>query len=205
MKTIANTFFKGLLFALPVAATFGLLYWLFAMAENLLKVPLEFVLPAGWYVPGMGVIAAVGLIFVLGILVQAYLVKHVFIFFEKLLESIPIVKSIYSSARDLLQFVTGSKGKDLQKVVAVQISDDVRLVGFVTNENATLGGNSDVIAVYLPMSYQVGGYLVYVPKEKCETLDMPVKDAMQMVLTADIGNEKKKNRSKDSKQNNDKK
>ncbi len=187
MKTFANTFFKGLLFALPIAATFGLLYWLFATAENLLKVPLQFVLPQGWYVPGMGVVSTLVLIFVLGILVQIYVVKYVFIYFEKLLESIPVVKTLYGSARDLLQFVTGSKGEDLQKVVAVEIADQVRVVGFVTNESVTLGDQSDLLAVYFPMSYQVGGYVLYLPRDKCEVLDMPVKEAMQQVLTAHIG------------------
>lgn len=191
MKTFANTFLKGLLFALPVFATFGLLYWLFVTAENLLKVPLQFVLPAGWYLPGMGVVSALVLIFVLGILVQAYIIKYAFIYFEKLLENIPIVKTLYGSARNLMQFVAGGKGQDLQKVVAFHLNDDVRLIGFVTNENIDIGEKHGMLAVYLPMSYQVGGYLLYVPREKCEILDIPVKEAMQQVLTAHIGNSKK--------------
>lgn len=191
MKTFANTFFKGLLFALPIAATFGLLYWLFVTAENLLKIPLQILLPAGWYITGMGVVSALLLIFVLGILVQAYIVKYLFIYFEKLLENIPIVKTFYSSARNLMQFVAGEKGQDLQKVVAFHLNDDVRLIGFVTNEKIDIGDKQDMLAVYLPMSYQVGGYLVYVPRDKCEILDMPVKDAMQQVLTAHIGSGKK--------------
>lgn len=196
MKTFANTFFKGLLFALPVAATFGLLYWLFVSAESLLKLPLQFILPAGWYMPGMGVVAAVGLIFILGVLVQAYLVKHVFIYFENLLDRIPIVNSIYGSARDLLEFIAGDKGEDLQKVVAYQFNENVRVIGFVTNEGVTIGADTDLLAVYFPMSYQVGGYLVYLPRDKCEVLDIPVKEAMQQILTAHIGTSRKARKAK---------
>jgi len=190
MKTFANTFFKGLLFALPVAATFGLLYWMFVTAENLLKLPIQMILPTGWYVTGMGVVSALGLIFVLGILVQAYIVKYIFIYFEKLLENIPIVKTLYGSARNLMQFVAGEKEHDMQKVVAFHLNDDVRLIGFVTNENVDIGAKKGLLAIYLPMSYQLGGYLLYLPREKCEVLDIPVKDAMQQVLTAHIGNAK---------------
>lgn len=192
MKTFANTFFKGLLFALPIAATFGLLYWLFVSAENLLKIPLQIILPHGWYITGMGVIAAVGLIFLLGILVQAYLIKHVFIYLENLLERIPIVNGVYSSIRDLISFVAGEKGEDMQKVIAYRINDEARLIGFVTNEDVSVGDHTGLLAVYFPMSYQVGGYLVYLPRDKCEVLDIPVKEAMQQVLTAHIGSPKKK-------------
>lgn len=200
MKTFANTFFKGLLFALPVVATFGLLYWLFVSAENLLKIPLQFILPTGWYLPGMGVAAAVGLIFVLGILVQAYLIKHVFIYFEETLERIPIVSSIYGSARDLMEFIAGEKGEDLQKVVAYQFNEHVRLIGFVTNEGVNVGSDTGLLAVYFPMSYQVGGYLVYLPRDKIEVLDIPVKEAMQQVLTAHIGTSRKARKTKQAKQ-----
>lgn len=208
MKTFANTFLKGLIFTLPIVATFGLLYWLFVSAETLLKVPLSFILPAGWYVPGMGVVAAIGLIFVFGILVQAYIIKHVFICFDAILERIPLVNSIYGSARDLLEFIAGDKGEHMQKVVTYQINDEARLVGFVTSEGVSVGESNDLIAVYFPMSYQIGGYLLYLPREKCEVLDIPVKDAMQQVLTAHIGvsrkakKEAKAKARKESKENN---
>ena len=143
-------------------------------------------LPSGWYVTGLGIVSTLLIIFLIGFLAQAYLIKHIFSAFEKLLENIPIVKTLYGSAKNLLQFVAGEKGSEMQKVVAFSLDNNVRLIGFVTNENAKLGDQSDLLAVYLPMSYQVGGYLVYVPKDKCEILDMPVKDAMQQVLTADI-------------------
>jgi len=187
MKIIANIFFKGLLFTLPIVATFGFLYWLFDAAETLLKYPLELILPSGWYITGMGVISTLAIVFLIGLLAQAYLIKHIFSAFEQLLERIPIVKTFYVSVRSLLQFIAGGKGGDLQKVVAFSLNDNIRLIGFVTNENAQLGERSNLLAVYLPMSYQVGGYLIYVPREKCEILDMPVREAMQQVLTADIG------------------
>ena len=191
MKTFANIFFKGLIFTLPIVATFGILYWLFVSAETLLKIPLRYILPEGWYIPGMGVAAAIGLIFVFGILVQAYIVKHIFIFFDNILERIPLVNSIYSSARDLLEFVAGNKGENMQKVVAWEVAGGARLLGFVTNESAALGDDKELLAVYFPMSYQVGGYLVYLPREQCKVLDIPVKEAMQQILTAHIGTGRK--------------
>lgn len=186
MKTIANTFFKGLFFTLPLVITFGLLYWLFATAENLLKVPLEALLPLGWYVTGMGVISAALIIFCIGILVQAYVTKYIFRWFERIVENIPLVRTLYNSARDLMHFFAGDQQGQMSKVVSVTLEKDIRLIGFVTNEQAQLGEESDLLAVYFPMSYQVGGYVAYMPRERCEILNIPVKTAMQQVLTAHI-------------------
>ena len=186
MKTIANTFLKGLLFTLPLVITFGLIYWLFSSAEAVFKVPLMWVLPPGAYVTGMGVASAFLLIFGVGVVAQIYILGPAFAWFEKLLGRIPLIKTLYSSARDLLHFMAGNKNSDLQKVVAITIDRDIRLIGFVTNEQITLGEGTDLLAVYFPMSYQVGGYLTYVPKSRCEFLDMTSQQAMQQVLTAHI-------------------
>jgi len=100
----------------------------------------------------------------------------------------------------LISFLGGSDKEDLQKVVALDFNG-VRLIGFVTAENTTLAGsgskddvddNEKLLSVYLPMSYQVGGYLVYVPESQCDFLDMPVNEAMQTILTANIASGKKK-------------
>ena len=187
MKALVNIFIKGLLFTLPIAATFGLLFWMFSFAESLLKGPLQLLLPDSWYVPGIGVLSILLIIFSVGLLAEAYLVKYLFTFVEFLLGKIPIVKTLYGSARNSLQFIAGEKGGDLRKVVAVSPMEGVHLIGFVTDEGVTIGEQENLLAVYLPFSYQIGGYLVYLPRDKCEVLDIPVKEAMQNILTANLG------------------
>ncbi len=186
MKTLANTFLKGVLFTLPIVVTFGLLFWLFATAENLLKIPLQWLLPEGSYIPGLGVACAGLLIFCVGLLVQAYVVKYLFKIIDNLLEHIPLVKTLYSSAKDLMGFFAGGENKQLERVVRFELTEGVSVMGFVTNDSVTLGQDENLLAVYLPMSYQVGGYTVYIPKDRCEHLDIPVQKAMQQVLTAHI-------------------
>lgn len=186
MKTLANIFIKGLLFALPLVITFGLMYWLFASAEDLLKIPLQAVLPVGWYITGMGVVSAAAIIFFIGLLVEAYLIHHLFVWLEKAVEKIPVVKTLYSSAKDLMYFFAGNQQQQLNRVVSVSFDGDIQLIGFVTSENASLGERDDLLTVYFPMSYQVGGYMAYIPKERCTFLDIPVQKAMQQVLTANV-------------------
>ena len=186
MKSLANIFVKGLLFTLPLLITFGLIYWLFVTAENLLKVPMQAILPEGWYVTGMGVMSAAGIIFCIGLLVEAYVIHHLFSWLEKSVEKIPLVKTLYSSAKDLMHFFTGGQQNQMSRVVSVTFDNDLRLIGFVTSDGTDIGNESDLLSVYFPMSYQIGGYTLFLPKSRCEFLDIPVQKAMQMVLTANV-------------------
>jgi len=186
MKTLANIFIKGLLLALPLVITFGLIYWLFATAEDVLKIPLQSVLPEGWYITGMGVVSAAAIIFCIGLVVENFLIQHVFAWLEKVVEKIPLVKTLYGSAKDLMYFFAGNQQQQLNRVVSVSFADNIQLIGFVTSENASLGDQEDLLTVYFPMSYQVGGYMAYIPKERCTFLDIAVQRAMQQVLTANV-------------------
>ncbi|GAB3021924.1 DUF502 domain-containing protein [Bowmanella dokdonensis] len=186
MKSLSQTFTRGLLFSLPIAITFGALYWFFNWSESLLRVPLEYLLPVGWYLPGMGLVSGLIIIFVLGLLVQAYLLSQLFTLLEGLLERIPLVKTLYGSARDIMRLFSSSGQDELKKVVLVTLHEDIRMIGFVTNETIPFAQGDDIIAVYVPLSYQVGGHLLYLPRSRCEALDMPVQQAMQQVLTAHI-------------------
>ncbi|MBT1065746.1 DUF502 domain-containing protein [Bowmanella sp. Y26] len=191
-SSLSQIFARGMLFSLPLVITFGALYWFFNWSESLLSVPLSYLLPQGWYVPGMGVVSGLVIIFLLGILVQLYLVKHLFHWFESVLERIPLVKTLYGSAKDIMKLFSGSSQDELQKVVLVTMHEDIRMIGFVTNEQIDFAGDDDIIAVYVPLSYQVGGHLLYLPRSRCEPLDMPVQKAMQQVLTAHISQAKSK-------------
>jgi len=200
MQTITRLFLRGLLVLVPIIITAALLYWLFISAERLFRVPLQLFLPEGWYISGMGVIFALAFTLLIGVLANIYAVNLLFKAFEKLLNKLPLVKQVYNSIRDLISFLGGSDKEDLQKVVALDFNG-VRLIGFVTAENTTLAGSGSkddvdddekLLSVYLPMSYQVGGYLVYVPESQCDFLDMPVNEAMQTILTANIASGKKK-------------
>ena len=188
MRPIFNTFIKGLVFALPLVITFGLVYWLFFQAENLLKIPLQWVLPEGAYITGMGVISAIALIFLLGVLVQAYITKHLLRLLQELVAHTPFVKTLYLTARDFMNLFAGDRQESMQGVVAITLDNDIRLMGFVTNNHVDVGSTSDLVAVYFPMSYQIGGYTMLVPRERLEVLDVPVKTAMQQVLTAHVTN-----------------
>ena len=168
MKTVGRLLAKGLLTILPIVLTVYFIYWLGVTTESLLSGPLKLWLPAEIYVPGMGLIAGFVVLIVVGLLVNAYVIRRVITFSESLILRIPVVKTVYSAVRDLTGLMkVGEKGNELQRVVMVQFGPG-KVIGFVTQENATLPGlgtDDELVAVYMPMSYQIGGYTLYLPRD----------------------------------------
>ena len=186
MKTLSQIFLRGLATILPVALTLYLIYWLAVNSERFLGGLIQQLLPHQYYWPGMGLLAGVALTFIAGLLVRAWLVRSLWAWGERLLESIPLVKTIYTGLRDIFQFASGGdKGKGIGRVVRVTLPGDMKMIGFVTSEQPSWRrGEEPHVAVYLPLSYQIGGHTLLVPPQAIEPLDMPVEEAMRLVLTA---------------------
>jgi len=192
MKELGRLFLKGLMAILPIVLTLYLLYWLASTAESVLR----FVIPKDYYYTGMGVTAGILMTLGIGILLKIWIFRKLFSLGEKLLEQIPGIKSLYGSVRDLVGFFDASKEKGFDKTVMVSIGDDeTSLMGLMTRDDFSdlpKGiGDNETVAVYLPMSYQLGGFTVMVPKSKVRPVDMKVDQAMQFVLTAGVSAEHK--------------
>lgn len=185
MKTISQWFFQGLIALLPVGVTIAVIYWLGVTAENTLGRLLKYVLPDQWYIPGMGIVSGFLFVIVMGLLVNAYLFRKLGQVTERLFSRIPLVRIIYSSVRDIAKFASASQREDeLQSVVLVTLTDDMEVIGFVTDKQITFVDGEARYAVYLPMSYQMGGYTLFLPPSKLHKLDMSIQDAMRYVVTA---------------------
>jgi len=195
MKLVIRILLTGLAAVLPVMVTLYVLYWLGSTAEAFLGGGLKMLIPDSLYWPGMGVVAGLVLVFVIGALMRAWLFRKVFRWGERLVGRIPLVKALYGAVRDLMGFFSGSDTKAMRRAVMVTVGDTpIRLIGFITREDfgdlpVGIGGD-DTVAVYLPMSYQVGGFTVYVPRSATVPLDMGFEEATKLVLTAGVGAKK---------------
>ncbi|HEX5514069.1 MAG TPA: DUF502 domain-containing protein [Gammaproteobacteria bacterium] len=191
MKKLSSLFLQGLAAILPIAVTIYLLYWTGSSAEALLGGLLQRILPADLYVPGMGLAAGVLLTLLLGLLLNAYLVQAVWHWLEGLMARIPLVKTIFSATQDMMRLLSPAAQKELSQVVMVPLGDSgYRILGFVTRQDTSdlpPGlGDADTIAVYTPLSYQIGGYTLLVPRSSVTPIDMSVEQAMRFALTAGV-------------------
>lgn len=189
MRYLGRVLLKGLVTILPIGLTVYLIYWLGTTTETLLSEPIRWYLPDHQYIPGMGLVAGFIVLFVIGLLVNAYVVRRLLQLGESLVLRVPVVKTVYSAIRDMMKLVnTDGRKRELERVVLVRMGTG-RVLGFVTQERAQLPGvanSEDVVAVYLPMSYQIGGYTVYVSRNDIEPTDLSVETAMRIVLTGGL-------------------
>lgn len=190
MRRLWNTFLKGLAAVLPVAVTLYLVWWLGVNADQILGGWLRAVLPPDLYWPGLGLLVSFLLVLLVGVLVDAYIVRRLFRFGEALLARIPIVKTIFAALKDFARFLpAGDKRRDLKRVVLWRMGS-ARMIGFVTEENINprmfIDAQADVVAVYFPMSYQIGGYTLYLPKSELEETRLSVEEAMRLVLIGGV-------------------
>ena len=188
MKQIGSILLKGLVTILPIGLTVYFVYWLGITTESLLSKPIKFVVGDNYW-PGMGLVTGFVILFLVGLAVNAFVVRRVLGLGEELLLRVPVVKTVYSAIRDMTRLVNTDKKKgDLDRVVTLDYGPG-KLIGFVTQEHANtigIGGDEDMIAVYLPMSYQIGGYTLYVSRSKVHETDLTVEQAMRIVLTGGV-------------------
>lgn len=190
MRRLWNTFLKGLAAVLPVALTIYLVWWLGVNAEAILGGWLRAVLPAEWYWPGLGLIVSFLIVLSVGLLVEGYVVRRLIRVGEDLLARIPIVKSIFAALKDFARFLPGDdKRRDLKRVVLWRIGN-ASAIGFVTEERVHPRlfpePQPDIVAVYFPMSYQIGGYTLYLPKSELEETQLSVEEGMRLVLIGGV-------------------
>lgn len=190
MNKIQKIFVSGLISFLPLAVTIYIVYAGVTIVENLLGNFLRRVLPQDYYITGFGFMATMILIFFMGLLLNNFVTAKLLQRLQEKLTEVPFIKVVYSPLRDLMNlFSKGRGGSELQKVVLVTFDQEKQVMGLVTRENFSDLGSSfkigtEKIAVYLPMSYGLGGYTILVNKAQVQPIDLPVEKAMSLALTA---------------------
>ena len=191
MKHLTATFLRGLITILPIVLTIYLFWWMGSVIENMIGRPLKALLPDVSFVPGMAIAIAVLIVFAVGLVMELYLVRKVLGWLEQQVLRVPLVKQVYGALRDFAGFMsTPGSEQAMGQVVRVEVAPGMHLIGFVTRADLaalpSIAPQPDSIAVYLPMSYQIGGYTLLLPRSKVQPVDVSVEEALRFTLTAGV-------------------
>lgn len=202
MNTLGKLFLKGLAVVIPIALTLAILWWMAAGAERLMGSILKYTLPDGWYVPGMGLASGLALVVLIGLLSHVIIFQKIFHLGDAIFHRLPLVKTIYTALKDFIAYLNPDKDSKMNKVVMVQLpGQSFQLIGFVTREQFDdlpfTPAAEDPVAVYMPMSYQIGGYTLFLPRTALTPLDIPFETAMRLVLTGVVTQERENNKNRD--------
>jgi uncharacterized membrane protein len=190
-KLINKNIITGLITLVPVILTFYLLYWFVVTTESFLGDGIRTSISEEFYRPGMGVIAGLIVTFFVGLFMHTIIAQQLLASIERVLKRLPIVKSVYLSIRDLLDYFSSEKQKDFDQVVAITWGDTgMQIICLVTQADMTQMpagfDQKDSLLVYIPMSYGIGGFAVLVPRSATRPLNMSMEDAMRFALTAGV-------------------
>ena len=188
-KNVTSRFLKGLLALLPLFISVYVILWIFGVAERMTSKVLLVFWPEFLYIPGMGAIVGVLFIYFFGLLIENSAMQKIFNLIEGPFQIVPVVRTVYTAIKDFTQYFTPSDKKQNQSVVIVKMPDSpIEMVGLMTRDN--LQGmpdgftKEDRVAVYFPMSYQLGGFTVFIPREWVRPTNMKVEVAIRSALTA---------------------
>lgn len=195
MKLLNRLFWKGIIAVLPVTLTLYLFLIILNKAETFFGTMLKNFIGSEFYLPGLGIFLTVILMILVGGLVSNFLTGSIINFFMNQFERVPFIKTIYNPLRDLISLFGGSAHNNMKKVVLIKLENlGVEAIGLVTREEfddipeGQIGENS--IAVYIPMSYMLGGFTAIVSRDAVKELDIPVEKAIKLAITGWIKSDK---------------
>ena len=178
MKKIINYFLQGLLYIVPISVTFYVVYWAFQKIDGIL--PFQF--------PGLGLIVIIALITFIGFAGSVIIASPINSFFQRLLKKAPLLRTIYSSMKDLMQTFVGKK-KGFNQAVLIKLYENstIERIGFITNENlSSLGIKGGKILVYIPHSYAFSGQLFVVEKSYITPIEKPSSEIMKLIVSGGV-------------------
>lgn len=194
MKALGRYFVRGLLIVLPIVLTLYLIFWLFEAMDNLFGGVVMALF--GKYIPGLGILMTLLLILLVGILGSNVLTRWIFDWMHRVLTRIPFLESIYGTIQEAVSFLIGGNENGFQTVVLIRNPADMGYtIGLLTRpqlpEFPSLAGE-DRVAVYVPMSYQIGGYTYLIRRDQIiEFPDLTPQQALKYTMVAGLGGGRK--------------
>lgn len=184
-------FQRCLLAGLPIIATLGVLIWVCTILDGFLATPqkylFKFLFNSEITIPGLGLLFILLLTVVTGFLMLNYFTQWTMLVAGHFFERVPLIKMLYNAINDLFNAFVGDN-KHFNKPVLVQLMPDspLRMVGFITNEDLSALSVTDQVAVFLPMSYNLGGSLCLLPRSAITLLKVPSGEVMKFIVSGGL-------------------
>ena len=183
LNILAKSFFQGLLIIGPFALTIWIIYYIVSSIDNIIPA-----LSQQFY-PGITFLIVICSTTLIGYLGSKFIIGRVVVdSFDYLLEHTPGIKFIYTSLKDVMTSFVGDKKKFNQPVlIKTAENPEVWRIGFLTQSDLSSVGFPDYVSVYLPHSYAVSGWVVFVLATNIVTLDnVTAAQAMKFAVSGGV-------------------
>lgn len=175
MNWLIKNFLRGLVIVVPIAVTVYLLYQTFVTLDRLLQLP----------TPGLGIAILIVATIVIGALASNFVGRRVLALTESVFKKAPLVRLIYAAIKDLLEAFVGNKRR-FDKPVSVQLTDAIKIFGFITRDDLGALASAGDVAVYVPFSYTWDGCLLVVARERVQLLEADSASIMALIVSGGV-------------------
>lgn len=194
MKKIFTT---GLLTLMPLAITIYVFYLVFSFLDNLVGDIIEALF--NYRVPGIGFAAGMLLILLVGFIASNIIGSRLINYGDKLLQRLPLARSIYVSAKQIIDAFTVQGKNAFQKVVLLEYPrKDLYVIGFVTGTSKgeiQEKTHAETLNIFVPTTPNpTSGMLILAPRQEVIELEMTVEEGMKVIVSGGLfspANEKK--------------
>ena len=186
---LKNKFVAGLIVLVPFGITVATLKFLFDFADGILGPYLAMIYMKithqNAYIPGIGMATGILVIYCTGLLVSNVLGNRLLRWWDRLMERIPLVKSIYTSTKQLIQVFKEGKTSYRRAVFVEWPRPGVRAIGFVTAEVERHGER--LVVVYVPtMPNPTSGFALFFHVDEVQDSGMTVEEAVKFVVSGGV-------------------
>jgi uncharacterized membrane protein len=187
IRFLTKYFVRGLLIVVPVAVTLFVIYRVLNWVDGLLGPVLE-----RYHVafPGVGLVLTLLLITIAGLLASNLIAQQLLRELDSMVAKLPLVKLVYGSIRDLIAAFAGDKKRfDQPAMVELYPGARGKVLGFVTRTSMGHIGLPDHVAVYFPQSYNFGGTVLVLPRERVTPLQTESGALMAFIISGGVAGE----------------
>ncbi|MFN3681971.1 MAG: DUF502 domain-containing protein [Nitrospira sp.] len=191
LKTALKRYFlTGLLVVTPIWGTVLILKTLFLTVDGILGDTVARLAPSH-YVPGLGIVMLVVLIFAVGLFTANFMGRAVVTLWEDWLNRLPLVRGIYSTLKSMMDILSFSDRGSYRRVVLIQFPKNgsycFAFVTGVTKGETTTLSQEPLVHVYVPTSPNpTSGYFLLVPEQEVMSVDISVEEAMKLIVSGGL-------------------
>jgi len=194
MARLRRYLLTGVVIWIPLAVTIFILQMFIGYMDRLVTLfphawqPLQLV---GFNIPGLGVLLAVIILLFTGFLASNYLGRFLLSLGNEILEHIPLVRSIYMTAKQISDTLFSNQGRSFNKVVLIHYPNkETWSLAFQTSESlgeVAAKMPEHMVSVFVPTTPNpTSGFLLLVPQDDMIELEMSVDEALKMIISLGV-------------------
>ena len=190
LVSIRNSFFTGVVVALPIVATMLLIAWFVDLVDNKVKplLPAKYIPEWVTAIPGLGILISVVALWMLGALASNFFGSQLLKFGENLVNRVPLVRNIYNTLKQIVVTMAHQKDRAFKDVCLLEYPrKGLWAVGFIT---ADLKGapaehlKDGFVCVFVPTTPNpTSGFLLFVKRSELKILDMTPEEGAKMIIS----------------------